>query len=139
MTGKKTRKRRSAKRRTLTEEEYFQFKAMKEQQSLPERFRDRHPLLVSQSDLKRPPGNQPSDLTKLKISHCVSVDPVFAKRIDDVLKKTRGNLSVRKDPTISDLRNEIIDTVPSIGKKDKTKVREWLRDRQALLMRRKKR
>lgn len=132
MTDKKTRKKRSAKRKTLSEEEYSRFKAMESYLSQPERFRKPYPppeLISSEEyDFKKLPGTQPSDPTKLKIFYCASVDPVFAKLIDDCLKKVKGNLSV-KDPKISELRQKIIDTVPSLTGRDKTKVMEWLRDR----------
>jgi hypothetical protein len=140
-TGGKTRKRRSAKRRTLTEEEYSKFKAIESYLSQPERFRRLYPpleLISSQSDVKRPPGIPISDPTKTSIENYVFFHPEFAERIDGCLKKIKGNLSV-KDPKIKKLRQEIIDTVPSLKKIDKTKIREWLRDRHKRLKRRKKR
>ena len=140
-TGGKTRKRRSAKRKTLTKQQDSRLEAIESYLVLPERLRPRFPpleLISSQSDLKKPPGRRLSDPVKISIENYVLFHPVFAKHIDDVLKKIKGNLSV-KDPKIKKLRQEIIDTVPSLDKRDETKVREWLRDRQALLMRRKKR
>jgi hypothetical protein len=140
-TGKKTRKRRSAQKKTLTKEQDSRLEAIESYLSLPERLRPRFPPLgpmFSGYDYKKPPGIQPSDPIKLKISYFVRVNPVFAKHIDDVLKKNRGNLSV-KDPKIKKLRQEIIDTVPSLDKRDETKVREWLRDRHDRLKRKNKR
>ena len=142
LTDKKTRKRRSAKRKTLTEERDSRLEAIESYLSLPERLRPRFPpleLMPSEYDHKKPPGIQPSDPIKQKISYCVSVDSVFARHIDDVLMKTRGNLSVKKDPKIKKLRQEIIDKVPSLTIRDKTKVREWLQNRHKRLKRKTKR
>lgn len=141
LTEKKTRKKRSAKKKTRTEELESRIEAIESYLSQPDRFRRPYPpleLMSSEYDFEKPPGNQLSDPIKVIIENYVFFHPEFAKHIDDCLKKIKGNLSV-KDPKISKLRQEIIDTVPSLNKMHETKVREWLRDRYNRLKRKNKR
>ena len=138
---KKTRSRKSTKRKTLTEEEYAEFEALKEYLSLPPGLRPRHPLLGSISlipNLKKHPGRRIEDPVKKAIEDYFKKDPEFAERINDCLATIEGSFSI-KSPKLSDLREEIITKIPSLKLIDplyRTKVREFLRDRQNLLRRR---